>query len=381
MNRAEEIALIERGLALALARRSDVRDEGGRLDPARYLSQAWLEQEQATIFRQFPLLAGFSSQLLEAGDVLSTDLAGLPLLVTRTSEGGLRASINACRHRGVTLLEPGCYRSKKALSCRFHGWTYAPTGALRSMPEREAFPPNDDGQLDLVGLPVAEQAGLIFVLPTPGATLDLRRWLGPVGADLESFGLGALQMVRPSTRTRAHNWKMYLDATLESYHIPSLHSSTGGAGWFARVGAFDALWPHARAMLPEPSLLELEDTDPASWELLRHAGLLYSIFPNTTVLLHRGIAQVMTVFPEGPGRAVLRSGMLAAPTDDDGGELRHAYYQTYWQTMEEDFQVLESMQANLSARATERLLIGRQEFLLADYHRAIDAAVEGSLRP
>lgn len=381
MNRAEEIALIERGLALALARRSDTRDQVSALDPGRYTSEDWFNRERATLFRHFPLVAGFSSQLLEAGDVLSTDLAGLPVLVTRTTEGGLRASINACRHRGVTVLEPGCYRSKKALSCRFHGWTYAPTGELRSMPEREAFPGNEGGQLDLVSLPVAELAGLIFVLPTPGARLDLRGWLGKVADDLEGFGLGGLRMVRPSTRTRAHNWKMYLDATLESYHIPSLHSSTGGAGWFARVGAFDSLGPHARAMLPEPSLLELEDTDPAGWELRRHAGLLYSIFPNTTVLLHRGIAQVMTVFPDGPGRAVLRSGMLASPADDDGGELRHAYYQTYWQTMEEDFQVLESIQTNLAAGATERLLVGRQEFLLADYHRSIDAAVEGSLKP
>jgi hypothetical protein len=105
---------------------------------------------------------------------------------------------------------------------------------------------------------------------------------------------------------------------------------------------------------------------------------LYSIFPNTTVLLHKGIAQVMTVFPDGPHQAVLRSAMLA-PTDEAGAELRHGYYQTYWQTMEEDFQVLESIHANLRAGAIERLLVGQQEYLLTEYHRAIDAALDGKL--
>ncbi len=381
MDRSQEIALIERGLALVAARRSDVGDRVARLAPERYTDPAWLAREQATVFRHFPLVAGFSTQLPEAGDVLSTELAGLPVVIARAADGRLHASINACRHRGVRLLEAGCFRAKKALTCRFHGWSYEATGAFRAMPEKDGFPPEATGALDLTALPVAEHAGLVFVCPTPGPALDLPRWLGQVGDDLLSLGLGRLSMVRPTTRTRAHNWKMYVDATLESYHIPSLHASTGGAGWFARVGVFDSFGPHARAMLPEPSLLELEETDPAGWSVLRHAGFLFSIFPNTTVLVHKGIAQVMTVSPDGPGRAHLRSAMLAPTDDEAGAELRHGYYQTYWQTMEEDFEVLESMQANLQAGAVDRLLVGRQELLLTAYHAAIDAAVEGSLRP
>lgn len=380
MDRSEETALIERGLALVAARRSDLGEALVRLEPARYTDPAWLAREQATVFREFPLVAGFSTQIPEPGDVLSTELAGLPVVIARAADGALRASINACRHRGVRLLETGCFRAKKALTCRFHGWSYDSTGAFRGMPEKDGFPSIAAGELDLVALPVAEHAGLVFVRPTPGPPLDLPKWLGKVGHDLLGFGLDRLTMVRPTTRTRAHNWKMYVDATLESYHIPSLHASTGGAGWFARVGVFDSLGPHARAMLPEPSLLELEETDPATWSVLRHAGFLFAIFPNTTVLVHKGIAQVMTVFPDGPARAVLKSAMLA-PADDAGAELRHGYYQTYWQTMEEDFEVLESMQANLQAGATERLLVGRQEYLLAAYHRSIDAAIDGSLRP
>ena len=61
-----------------------------------------------------------------------------PIVAMRGSDGVVRAFRNACRHRGVQLVDgTGC---KKALTCRYHAWTYGLDGALRGVPHEHGFP-------------------------------------------------------------------------------------------------------------------------------------------------------------------------------------------------------------------------------------------------
>ena len=384
MEHAEEVRLIERALA-ALSGGSPELGPGSAANPIEcYLSEEWLAREREVLFRRFPLAVGFSSQVARPGEFLSHDASGTPILVVRGRDGALRAFVNACRHRGVRLVSEAAGRGKRELVCPFHGWTYGADGQLLQIPGAEGFPDLDRSERPLVPLPVTERFGLVFAVPTPWETgFDFDRFLGPPLGDLSDLGLSEFMMVRPTTRTRALNWKLYLDATHEVYHLSTLHGTTAGAGYFGNLGLHDCFPPHARIVLPSKSLLELPGTDPAGWRLLDHAGILYSVFPNTTLLVHSGFVQVLSSFPAGVDSAVLQAGMLVpkGPVDADEAALRQFHYDTYWKTMEEDLAMCESTQSSLRSGANAELLFGRYEHVLAEYHAAVRAALEGRLVP
>lgn len=383
MRQDEQIRLIRAAMDVVRSKRPDMRPEASRVPVSVYSSPERLAREREVLFRRFPMVVGFGSQVARPGDFLTHDASGVPVLVTRGSDGALRAFLNVCRHRGSHVaLEPsgrGCERFR----CRFHGWTYSNEGRLLGLPGAEGFPHLEDERRGLVELPVAERCGVVFVVLTPGAPLDIDAYLGQIGEDLASFGLGDAMMVRPSTRTRALNWKLYMDVTQEIYHLETLHKTTAGKGYFHNLSMLEFHRPHCRMLMPMESILGLEGTDPQEWNILEHCGILYGIFPNTTILVHAGYAQVLSTFPVDVGTATLRGGMLVpkGPVTGEDAHKRKLYYDTYWATMEEDIEVCESMQQGFASGANEDVLFGRQEGILGLYHAAVEAALVGELVP
>ena len=75
-----------------------------RNDTAAYTSSERAAREREVLFRNHPIVAGFSSQIPNPGDYLIEDLAPVPLLVVRNASGELRAFVNICRHRGAKLV-------------------------------------------------------------------------------------------------------------------------------------------------------------------------------------------------------------------------------------------------------------------------------------
>lgn len=373
-----QVQLLNQALAMVEAKELDMAKTPARIPVERYSSQEWLDRERSTLFATYPIVAGFSSQIPNPRDFFTRDICGTPILVIRSDDGSLRAFLNVCRHRGVRLVDKPSGQLKQRIACPFHGWSYALDGRLATIPVDEGFCGLDRDAHGLVPVPVAERYNLVFVVPRPELPLDIDAYLGSLIPDLGTFGFDGLMMTKPTTRVRRFNWKLYMDATHETYHIGVLHQETAGSGYFFNVGIFDWEDRHGRFVLPQPGILELRGTNPDTWDIRERCGLLYSIFPNTTVLVHAGFAQVMTVLPVDVDTAELTSGMLVpkGPVTDEASFLRRFHYETYWKTMEEDIQVCESMQSNMRSGANTHLLVGRQEWILDAYHRAVAQAVE-----
>ena len=114
-----------------------------------YVSPAFAAREQERLFRARPLCVGLSG-LLDRGAYATHDLSGLPLLLSRDTDGAFRA-LNVCRHRCA----PG-----RGL------WQSAATGALPCV------------GLWTDGQPVARPEDAAFAA-VPRAQLGLRRWPRP----------------------------------------------------------------------------------------------------------------------------------------------------------------------------------------------------------
>ena len=340
---------------------------------AVYADAARHEREVATLFRRWPVAIGHVSQLARPGDFLTHDATGVPLLVVRGDDGALAAFLNVCRHRG-TRVEPAACGARKAFTCPYHAWSYGRDGSLLHVPHEHGFA-LDGARRGLEPVAVAEIAGLVFVVPSPGATLPAD-FLGALAADLDGFGFPASQVYAPTTITRPLDWKLAIDIFLEAYHLRPLHRDSIYPMFFDNVALVDPHGPHLRNVFPKRTLRELPDRDPATWRLREHANILYHLFPNTLVLIEPDHAAVLHLWPSGPGRTLLTAYTLIPERATTDKAVR------YWDrnnailygAIEEDFAMGESIQRGVSAHADLTYVFGAFEHALTHFHARVREA-------
>ena len=106
MKQHEQVAMLKRLLALRETRRDEAMlDEVVRIPISKYTDQALLDQELASTFTRYPLVAGHVSALSEPGSYIASDWDQFPYFVIRGEDGRIRAFYNQCRHRGARLLD------------------------------------------------------------------------------------------------------------------------------------------------------------------------------------------------------------------------------------------------------------------------------------
>jgi phenylpropionate dioxygenase-like ring-hydroxylating dioxygenase large terminal subunit len=114
------------------------------------------------IFNRTWLFLAHESEIPKPGDYVVRPMGSDHVIVLRGDDGGVRAFLNACRHRGMQLCRADAGNARRFV-CPYHGWTYDTTGALRSTSFNQHY---DKAQFVHLGLtPVAQVAryrGLIF---------------------------------------------------------------------------------------------------------------------------------------------------------------------------------------------------------------------------
>ena len=53
--------------------------------------------------RRYPVIAGRSSSVAKTGDFFTDDSTGVPIIVSRQANGGLKALMNVCWHRAACV--------------------------------------------------------------------------------------------------------------------------------------------------------------------------------------------------------------------------------------------------------------------------------------
>ncbi|MCA9690778.1 MAG: Rieske 2Fe-2S domain-containing protein [Myxococcales bacterium] len=349
-----------------------------RLDSAVYTSAEQLDRERAVLFRRYPRIVGHASALREPGAFL-TDDSGPPLLLVRTREGALKGFLNACRHRGTRLTDAPCGRSK-AFVCPFHGWVYRLDGALLHVPMQERFPGLAIDELGLVEVPVVEAYGLLWALPTPGASLDVASHLTPALADdLAAFNLGDHHVFRQTRATRRCNWKLVMDAFLEGYHVQTLHRRSLYHYFGDGEAIYEHFDAHTRSVGPRKNLADATAGPPSTWDLRACATPFYHLFPNAVFVFHPDFVSLVTASPLALDQSCYQHTLLTprAPVSDAEREHWERGYKLIEEQVfaREDLWIAEQIQATLSAGVRDAFVLGQLERPIAHFHQAIAAAL------
>lgn len=354
-----------------------------RIPVRNYTEPDVLAREMATVFRDYPMVAGHASHVREPGSYLLSDWNKLPYVIVRDKEGILRAFLNTCRHRGARLVS-GDEEQLKAFVCPFHGWAYNLDGSLKSVTKAYAFPDLDSSKYSLKELPVVEHMGLIWIHPTPGATIGLTSYLGVIADDIEHFEIDKLVSYRKTKVIKNANWKLLLKTYLEGYHVPYLHRDTLSKAFKKGVIAHLEHGPHIRLAAARTNIEDALEVDSEAWQILDYASVYYTLFPNTFFIMHPDYVSINAFYPEAPDRTIWTHEMLYRESDFAGEHGEAALAKRFKFTNDivfdlEDFAVAEDVQMGLCYGGNEFHTLGLEEGLLGIFQNSVDqAAASGS---
>ena len=342
-----------------------------------YASAERFAAEHRILFRRYPIAVAAGDLLAEPKSCLAHDHLGLPILLTRDKEGIAHAFLNVCRHRGTRILNEEGVCKKSALVCPYHNWMYGLDGALKNVPlEKPGFPGIDKATHGLVALPCQEKHGLIWVVPEPGGLLDVDRYLGEIGPDLDALGMSQMISYRQrTTRVRA-NWKLIVDAFQEGYHIQRLHKTTISRFFTDGILSIDELGPHLRAVIARREFLENPEVPSEMADLRVRVTLTYYLFPNNLVVVSPDYVTLLTFYPTAPDETLVVDAMFIdeRPQSDEARAHWDDSFELINETVfqREDYWVAEAAQAGLHSGANQHFIAGRFEQGIRIYHQTID---------
>jgi choline monooxygenase len=203
-------------------RLAETLEAGAALPAEWYCDSNVLAHEKERIFHRSWQYVGHLGQAAQLGDFFTSTVGDIPVVITRSEDGKLRAFANVCRHRGSEVVLE-CSGNRKTLQCHYHGWTYNLDGSLRAAPHADEHPSFRKSEISLLALSAATWGPTIFVNPDPGAPpLDeITGTLGKSLADENAFE--SLRMLRRDIYQEAANWKIVIENFNECYHCPIAH--------------------------------------------------------------------------------------------------------------------------------------------------------------
>lgn len=192
------------------------------LRPEHYTSEEQYRLELRHLFRPawHPLCT--VGELARPGDFRTFDLLETPILI-RNFDGQLRAFLNVCPHRHSRLTDQPKGNAEK-LRCQYHGWEFNADGHTGKIPDAKVFRPWDRDNSCLKSFHIDTCGDLVFVNLSDNP-VSLRDWIGPLWDKWQTYG-GAYRHSRSWEKDFPCNWKVILENSLESYHIPQVHPKT-----------------------------------------------------------------------------------------------------------------------------------------------------------
>ena len=367
-----DVELVDRILAHVDGQSTDKGTSVWR-EPAGNYSSPERFAAELDVLRRVPMAFCPSAALAEPGSWIARTSVGTPLLVVRGTDGIARGFRNACRHRGMRLVDgEGCAR---AFACPYHAWTYGLDGTLRHVPGEDGFPGLDKDTHGLVPVQVHETGGIVFVTQeaplSDGALPDVPDLLPP---DWVLFN--KLEFDDPA------NWKLIGETSMEGYHIKALHNQSFFPYGYDNLNVVELHGRNSRIVFPFRRLEKLRELPRADWPAQMQGRLtdVHQLFPNSHVSFLSSHAMLVILEPVSPSQTHWVVYQLAPrikngqPLDLEKARRDAGFVQDAGLT--EDRAAACAIQQGLASKANTHFTFGHYEQAIGHFHKNLTEHVE-----
>lgn len=200
-----------------------------RLPIGEFFTPEYYLLEKEHIFKKSWLRVGTERQIANIGDYFVKELESCDtsLIVVRGRDNRIRAFHNMCAHRSnrVAYKPSG---NTTGFKCSFHQWSFGLDGSLRALPEEHLFPGLDKKEYGLTEVACETWEGFIFINVAPKSAQTLREYLGEEIYNGYNGFFQKFEQIGRVSATVPVNWKIFLNAFVETYHFSTVHSPTAG---------------------------------------------------------------------------------------------------------------------------------------------------------
>ena len=366
LDREKTVALAKRLIAAVKNKTASLADGIMEVDTATYSDPELYAREMRAIFDRLPFIAGLSSELRNPGDYLNIDEFGTPILVVRTKAGAIKAFVNSCRHRGSALTFCKTGNAAGGFSCPYHGWSYNLDGKLLGIAHAADFGEVDKSQLGLIEVMAEERHGIVFVATRPGVTFDLSDYLGPeMEEELSRWNLNELQLAKTGPMELDGNWKLTLEAFLETYHFDVAHHDNLALVSWGMQTECRPMGKHMFFGIPLKSILELENQPEEEWIPEEHILMGYILYPGILMNMSPSVCAYYSLYPIALHRSGVRTSTymrmdLSQPENQALGE--QTWENQYSTVLRQDYPFgITSPHAGIRNGGNPKFLFGRPE--------------------
>ncbi|HVS81275.1 MAG TPA: aromatic ring-hydroxylating dioxygenase subunit alpha [Pyrinomonadaceae bacterium] len=349
--------------------------EASTIPAAWYTDGRVFELEKQMVFSRSWQFAARIDQLREAGDYVTTEIAGEPIVIVRGSDGELRGFFNVCRHHAAAVMTEPAGRANQ-MRCPYHGWTYSLEGELKGTPDFDGVCNFDREANGLVRIAIATREQWVFVRLDGGHNPPLNNaqsdFDNSLGTDLikqfQSLNLNWLERRRYTLNC---NWKVFVDNYLDGgYHVPHLHKGLDSVLDYSNYTIENG----ERFCLQSSPMVNRIGDDVVSAVRTGQRARYYWLYPNFMVNCYEGVMDTNLVRPLAVDRTEVIFDFYFADISEQARERNLASIDVGERIQQEDLDICESVQRGLQSRAYDagRLSVRREagEHL---FHRLLHA--------
>jgi phenylpropionate dioxygenase-like ring-hydroxylating dioxygenase large terminal subunit len=203
-----------------------------------YIDYGFHRREVEKVWRRTWQVACREEVVREVGSYAVYDIVDDSAIIMRGADGRLRAFVNSCLHRGTRLCDG--HGRQQQIRCPFHGFSWHLNGELKTLPCAWDFPRIDATAFNLPELRVDCWGGFVFVnFAAEGPALA--EYLGDLPSHFERWPLDQRYTAAHVTKRIGSNWKVVIEAFLETFHVSGLHPQS--LPFLGDVNAQYDLWP------------------------------------------------------------------------------------------------------------------------------------------
>jgi phenylpropionate dioxygenase-like ring-hydroxylating dioxygenase large terminal subunit len=194
-----------------------------RVPKERYFDPDFYQMEVELLWPRVWQMACRLEEIPQPRDFVEYELLDQSIIVLRTDDMEVRAFQNACRHRGVRVVQ-GRGTCESGFTCPFHGWCYGLDGKNTFVSRSKTFAEHNLQPEDINLTPVrCEVWGGCAWINLDDDAPPLRQCIEPFATIHDAWNVEALRTEWWYACRLPVNWKLAEAAFLEQYHVIETH--------------------------------------------------------------------------------------------------------------------------------------------------------------